>query len=177
MSVLPDILAPELDVVFCGTAVGSASASRGHYYAGRGNTFWEFLQTAGFTPTQLSPDDDASLPQFGVGLTDLVKDVAQSHDRGLDFSRTPDLERRLSTVRPRWVAFTGLRAGGEAATVFGHDKPRHGRQTWRIGDAQVFVVTNPSGAANDSRTWDGMSTKVGWWLELKRHIDGGHEHP
>lgn len=171
MNVLPDILAPDLDVVFCGTAVATTSASRGHYYAGRGNKFWEFLHTAGFTPTQLSPIDDASLPRFGVGLTDLVKDVAQSHDRGLDFSRTPDVQQRLSLVRPKWVAFTGLKAGGEAAKVFGHAKPRHGPQAWRIGDSQVFVVTNPSGAANDRSTWDGMSTKIGWWIELKRLID------
>jgi double-stranded uracil-DNA glycosylase len=33
MPVLPDILAPGLDVVFCGTAPGERSAARGHYFA------------------------------------------------------------------------------------------------------------------------------------------------
>jgi TDG/mug DNA glycosylase family protein len=110
------------------------------------------------------------LPTFGIGLTDLVKHVAQSHDRGLDFSRTPDLERRLEPFAPRWVAFTGLKAAEEAAKVFGHSKPRHGEQNWTIGESRVFVVTNPSGAANDRRTWDGQETKVGWWIELHSRI-------
>ena len=96
--------------------------------------------------------------------------MAQSHDRGLDFSDTPDLERRLASSPPKWVAFTGLKAGEEAAKIFGQGKPRHGPQSWTIGGARVFVVTNPSGAANDRNTWDGQTTKVGWWVELKRLV-------
>ena len=84
MHVLDDILRPGLNVVFCGTAVATASAKRGHYYAGRGNKFWELLHTAGFTPIQLRPEDDISLLDYGIGITDLVKDFSQSHDRGLD---------------------------------------------------------------------------------------------
>jgi len=38
--VLPDVLTPGLQVVFCGTAAGTASAKRGAYYAGPGNQFW-----------------------------------------------------------------------------------------------------------------------------------------
>ncbi|MFZ2360304.1 MAG: hypothetical protein WA040_13255 [Anaerolineae bacterium] len=34
MTVLPDILAPNLDIVFCGTAVGNVSAQGGASYAG-----------------------------------------------------------------------------------------------------------------------------------------------
>lgn len=51
---LPDLLRPDLDVVFCGTAVSSASADLGHYYAGRGNKFWQLLFDAGFTPSLLT---------------------------------------------------------------------------------------------------------------------------
>jgi len=39
--VLPDYPAPNLMVVFVGTADGERSASVGHYYAGRGNKFWK----------------------------------------------------------------------------------------------------------------------------------------
>jgi len=171
MSILPDILAPNLKVVFCGTAAGTRSASRGHYFAGPGNKFWDFLYVVGLTPVRLSPDDDGELPTYGVGVTDLVKNVAQSNDRGLDFSETPDLQRRLEPFAPKWVAFAGLAAGSEAAKVFGGDKPRHGRQDWTVGSSRVFVVTNPSGAAADPRTWDGRATKVGWWHELARAIE------
>lgn len=166
MTILPDILGPNLDVVFCGTAVGEMSAQRGHYYAGRGNKFWEYLHTSGLTPERLQPEDDVRLATFGLGLTDLVKDVAQSHDRGLDFSGTPDLERRLSPYEPKWVAFTGLKAAGKAATVFGQTTaPRHGIQDWKVGTARVFVVANPS-SANGKGPWDGRDNKLDWWLEL-----------
>nr|HQT26871.1 mismatch-specific DNA-glycosylase [Burkholderiales bacterium] len=57
MSVLPDVLAPDLAVVFCGSAVGAASARRRAYYAGPGNAFWPTLARVGFTPCQLTPDE------------------------------------------------------------------------------------------------------------------------
>lgn len=47
MPVLDDVLAPNLRVVFCGTAVGVRSAARGHYYAGPGNDFWRLLHGSG----------------------------------------------------------------------------------------------------------------------------------
>ncbi|MEV8212533.1 mismatch-specific DNA-glycosylase [Leifsonia sp. NPDC077715] len=160
--------------MFCGTAVGTTSATRGHYFAGRGNKFWDYLHQSGLTPLRLSPDQDLKLPEYGIGLTDLVKDTAQSHDRGLDFSRVPDLQQRLEPYAPRWVAFAGLTAGSKAAKVFGHSKPRHGAQDWTIGASRVFVVTNPSGAAADPRTWDGRGDKVDWWKELAAEIATGH---
>lgn len=61
--VLPDLLRPGLDVVFCGTAVATASAQRGHYYAGPGNRFWQLLHESGLTTTLLTPEDDATLPE------------------------------------------------------------------------------------------------------------------
>jgi TDG/mug DNA glycosylase family protein len=165
VSILPDILGPNLDLVFCGTAVATKSAARGHYYAGPGNKFWEFLHVTGLTPERLQPEDDVRLPSFSLGLTDLVKDVAQSHDRNLDFSAAPDLERRLAPHRPKWVAFNGLNAGAKAAKVFGRPKPRHGVQDWTVGDARVFVLSNPSGA-NAHGPWDGRENKIDWWHDL-----------
>jgi len=73
MAVLPDHLRPGLRVVFCGTAPGLVSAARGHYYAGPGNAFWSLLHEAGFMPVRLEPDADSSLPDLGIGLTDLVR--------------------------------------------------------------------------------------------------------
>lgn len=50
MTVLHDILAPNLDIVFCGTAVGNVSAQRNAYYAGPDDMFWPTLHTVGLTP-------------------------------------------------------------------------------------------------------------------------------
>ena len=73
MAILPDFLRPNLTVVFCGTAAGLKSAERSHYYAGRGNEFWNFLFQGGFTSTRLQPADDSRILEFNLGLTDLAQ--------------------------------------------------------------------------------------------------------
>jgi TDG/mug DNA glycosylase family protein len=164
MDVLPDILAPGLDVVFCGTAVGECSARRGHYYAGPGNSFWQLLHAAGFTAQPLGPPDDSSLPTRGLGLTDLVKEQAQSHDRGLSFD-VPGVLAKVEGLQPTWVAFTGKVAGQAAARFLREPTPRLGLQSWTFGGAQVFVLPSPSGA-NRRREYDGRATRLEWWAEL-----------
>jgi len=164
MSVLPDIIAPGLSVMFCGTAVGECQAARGHYYAGPGNRFWRLLHQAGFTSRQLAPEEDVALPSYGYGLTDLVKLVAQSHDRGLTFD-VPSLVENVQTYRPRWLAFTSKTAGQAAARGLGLTRPELGPAGWQIGDSAVFVLPSPSGA-NQRREYDGRATRVEWWSEL-----------
>ena len=161
---LPDILAPDLRIVFCGTAAGERSAERGHYYAGRGNAFWRLLADTGLTPRLLSPEDDASLPRFGLGLTDLVKEVAQSHDRGLVFD-VAGLVAKVERYGPAWLALTSKRAGQAAATALGHPSPGLGPASWSVGPTQVFVLPSPSGA-NHRREYDGRPTRLEWWADL-----------
>lgn len=146
---LPDLLAPGLTVVFCGTVVATASAERGHYYSGRGNKFWQLLHEAGFTPSQLTPELDASLLGYGIGITDLVKGIAQSDDRGLDFGGASAVAGHLTDAAPRWVAFNGLAAGRAAARQLSKSSPglvELGVQPWSIGSSRVVVLPNSSGA-------------------------------
>jgi TDG/mug DNA glycosylase family protein len=171
MSVLQDILAPELDVVFCGTAVGEGSAARGHYYGGPGNRFWQVLDEAGLTPVQLRPEDDRTLPRYGLGLTDLVKNVAQSHDRGLTFDM-PALVAKLEASRPLWVAFTSKKAGEVAAAALGNPRPGLGEQAWLVADSRVFVLPSPSGA-NQRKAYDGRPSRLEWWVDLGQLVCGG----
>ncbi|MDP9821053.1 mismatch-specific DNA-glycosylase [Nocardioides massiliensis] len=162
---LPDLLRPGLAVVFCGTAVATASAARGHYYSGPGNKFWQLLHEAGFTPILLCPEDDASLLDHGVGLTDLVKGVAQSHDAGLDYSGTSSVAAHIVAASPAWVAFNGLTAGRAAATQLGLARKKEvalGEQPWGIGASRVFVLPSSSGA-NAGMPY---TEKLKWWREL-----------
>lgn len=159
--VLPDLLRPGLDVVFCGTAVATASAQRGHYYAGPGNRFWQLLHESGLTTTLLTPEDDATLPDFGIGITDLVKEVAQSHDRGLDFSRSATVAAHIEAVSPRWVAFNGSTAGRKAAKWLRHQPDALGVQRWQIGESRVFVLPSSSGAHAIP-----YADKLRWWTDL-----------
>jgi TDG/mug DNA glycosylase family protein len=155
---LPDILAPGLRAIICGTAVGERSAARGHYYAGPGNIFWRLLHESGLTPRLLSPEEDATLPDYGIGLTDLNKTLTQSHDKGLAYD-VPALRAKVERHRPAWVAFHGLTAARAVR------RGQHlGLATWELGSARVFVLPSASGAnrSADNTTPD----RLGWWSEF-----------
>jgi double-stranded uracil-DNA glycosylase len=160
---LPDHLVPGLRLVFVGTAVGLQSALRRHYYAGRGNHFWRLLAESGLTPIRLTPSDDATLPSYGIGLTDLVKTVAQSHDRGLaEHYDVPLFERKITESKPRVVAFTSKQAAAVVARYHGHGPPFWGAARWTVGGRPVFVLPSPSGA-NNRRT---EPSREEWWRRL-----------
>jgi len=163
--VLPDHLAPGLRAVFCGTAPGLASAARGHYYAGPGNRFWEYLAEAGIVGERLGPGDDARVTEHGIGLTDLVKTLAQSHDRGLPYD-VPALAAKVAAHRPSWVAFTSKEAGKAAARYLGEPPPGLGVQEWTLEGARVFVLPSPSGRNQGRASYDGRATRLEWWREL-----------
>ena len=76
--ILPDILAPGLDVIFVGAAPSRSSADIGHYYAGPTNKFWRLLSQAGFTPRLLRSEEDAEVLRYGVGLTGIYKHLSTS---------------------------------------------------------------------------------------------------
>jgi TDG/mug DNA glycosylase family protein len=163
--VLPDYLEPGLRVVFCGTAPGLVSAARGHYYGGPGNRFWTFLYEAGFVAQPLGPEDDHAITAHGIGLTDLVKNMAQSHDRGLEYD-VAGLERRIGACTPAWLAFTSKEAGRAAAKHCGEPTPGLGEQSWHLGGARVFVLPSPSGRNQGRALYDGRPDRLSWWKDL-----------
>lgn len=149
MSVLPDVLAPGLGIVFCGTAVGTASALRRAYYAGPGNAFWRTLAEVGLTPCRVEPEEYQCITDFGLGLTDLAKTIAGA-DRVLSnahFGRG-ELRAKVRRYQPRVLAFTSKRAAEE---FLGHPVP-YGLLEENIYDTMLFVLPSPSGAAR--RYWD-----------------------
>jgi TDG/mug DNA glycosylase family protein len=163
--VLPDILAPGLRLVLVGTAAGTLSDTRGHYYSRPGNDFWRLLHESGLTPKLLRPDEDATLPMFGIGLTDLNKTVAQDHDRGLEYD-VPGFLSRVQQCRPAWIAFNGKTA---ASAVVGR-RVRLGMVEWAVAETQAFVLPNTSGA-NRRRDYDGRPSRLDWWRELADRVD------
>ncbi|GGW22381.1 mismatch-specific DNA-glycosylase [Gemmobacter lanyuensis] len=109
--ILPDRLAPGLRVVFCGTAAGTVSARKGHYYAGPGNRFWPMLAETGLTPRLFRPDEDDQLLSLGIGLTDLAK-TAFGADAEIPASAwdAAGLWARIAACQPATLAFTSLTA-------------------------------------------------------------------
>jgi TDG/mug DNA glycosylase family protein len=51
------LLAPNLRLVFCGTAPSKASAAAKAYYAKPGNKFWPTLHQVGITPRRFTPNE------------------------------------------------------------------------------------------------------------------------
>ena len=156
--VLPDVLGHGLDVVFCGTAAGQASARAGAYYAKPGNRFWPALHQAGLTTHQLRPAEFRDVLGYGLGLTDLAKTVAgndaELEARHLD---AESLRAKIVLYRPGIVAFTSKRAAQE----YLGGPVGFGLQEAREGDTRLFVLTSPSGLA--CRYWT-----LEPWLALAR---------
>jgi TDG/mug DNA glycosylase family protein len=157
--ILPDLLLPGLKLVFCGTAPSPTSAARGAYYAGPGNRFWSILAETGLTPFLLAPEDYRLLPQFGIGLTDIVKQAA-GIDAAIPASAYDevDLARRIRAVRPARLAFTGKNA---AARFLGQASAQitYGPGPVLADFPPLYVLPSTSGAAR--RSWDAR-----WWHDL-----------
>jgi len=174
--VLPDFLKPGLRIVFVGTAVGDASARRGHYYAGPNNAFWPLLHETGIVAARLGPEDDARINDFGIGLTDLVKDVHASADSELAEEAlgagVRQLVAKLRKVASDVVCFNGM----NAYTAFkGRRAPQFGLTDDRIGASRVFVVPSTSGRVSSARRFDGR-TRRQWFAELSK-LGRGADRP
>jgi double-stranded uracil-DNA glycosylase len=142
---LSDVVAPDLDVLFCGINPSLLSAERGHHFARPGNRFWPALHLAGLTPRRLTPDEDGELPGLGLGITNVV---ARPTRTAAELSRAELREGAVALAelvaehRPRVLAVLGITAWRLA-----FDRPSAvlGRQPERIGGAVTWVAPNPSG--------------------------------
>jgi TDG/mug DNA glycosylase family protein len=142
---VPDVVAPGLQVLFCGINPGLYTAWAGHHFARPGNRFWPALYASGFTPRQLRPDEEQELLALGLGVTNVV---ARATATAAELSRDELLAggERLARVaeqwRPAYVAVLGVTAYRAA---FGEPRAVLGRQDRRLGSAGVWVLPNPSG--------------------------------
>ena len=160
-SILPDLLRPGLRLVFCGTAAGTVSARRGHYYAHPQNKFWLTLHAVGLTPRRLDPCEFRLLPDWGVGLTDIAKGVSGMDSelpRGsLGRLACEALRERILLNRPAILAFTSLTAG---RSFLGKDAG-FGEQKETIGATRLWLLPSPSPAAH----WNWREHER-WWRAL-----------
>jgi TDG/mug DNA glycosylase family protein len=160
--ILPDVLAPGLRVVFCGTAASTASARVGAYYAGPGNRFWPTLHLAGFTPRLLVPAEFRELLTWGIGLTDVCT-THHGMDRDIADAQydIPVLERAMARMRPGILAFTSKQAGRAAFGLRSTGELDYGRQARTVSSTPTWILPSPSGAAR--RFWSASP-----WVELAR---------
>jgi TDG/mug DNA glycosylase family protein len=144
-ALVPDLLAPGLDLVFCGTAPSPASFKARAYYANPGNAFWPTLYAVGLTPERLAPQRYPELLALRLGLTDLNKtEYGSDHELSAGAMDAASLHAKLRKFSPAAVAFTSKNA---ASLALGIKAPAYGRQAGLLEGATAFVLASPSGRA------------------------------
>jgi TDG/mug DNA glycosylase family protein len=140
-----DVIAPNLDVLFCGINPGLTSGATGHHFARAGNRFWPALHAGGFTPRVLKPEEKQELLAAGCGITNLVArttaTAAELSDDELRRGRRA-LARKVARYRPRIVAIVGI---GAYRVAFDRPRATFGLQEETIAGARLWVLPNTSG--------------------------------
>ncbi len=156
---LPDRLGPGLRLILVGINPSLYAVAHGHYFARPQNRFWPAFSASrlgqpicrALGVERLRPEHDLLLPDYGVGLTDVVKIPSVSAS-----SVTPEMYREgvprlcatLRQCRPRVVAFHGM-TGFRPFLRFGlgvSERPDWGAQPHSLGGIPLYVLPNPSGA-------------------------------
>jgi TDG/mug DNA glycosylase family protein len=108
---LTDRIEPGVRLMLIGINPGVMSATTGHHFAGPTNKFWRLLYESGVVPEPVTHEDDVRLPEWGIGMTNLVARPTP----GIDTLRPDEylegwriLERKIERFRPEIVAFIGV---------------------------------------------------------------------
>jgi TDG/mug DNA glycosylase family protein len=143
--ILTDLISKHLTVIFCGINPGLKSAWDGHHFSGRSNRFWKVLHQAGFTPHEIQPLNDATILDFGYGLTTAVERATSRADelsREEFDSSIEAFKTKMTHFQPKYIAFLGKPAymafSGKKQISWGH-------QAEDFCGAKVWVLPNPSG--------------------------------
>jgi TDG/mug DNA glycosylase family protein len=163
-SAVPDVLAPGLTCVFCGINPGRVSAEAAAHFANPRNDFWRLLHDAGFTPRLYDPQEQFSLLDLGIGLTNAAyRTTPGSGDlRRGDFSRD-EFEARIRAVAPRALAFVGK----EAYRGLYSERADLGPELRSIGRTGLFVLPSTS-PANAAVPYD---ERLDWFRKLHAWIE------
>jgi double-stranded uracil-DNA glycosylase len=166
-SAVPDVLAPGLQVVFCGINPGRWSDAAAAHFANPRNDFWRLLHDAGFTPRLYSPAEQYELPALGLGLTNAAyRTTPGSGDlRRADFEGSAErLAAMAEELQPAWIGFVGK----EAYRGPFRERAELGVQERRLGDTQLFVLpsTSPANAAVP------YEERFRWFEELAGRVSG-----
>jgi len=142
---VPDVIARDLSVLFCGINPGLYSAFTGHHFARPGNRFWPTLHAAGFTERLLSPCEERELLDRGYGITNVVDRASAAADELTLAELTAGgtrLRAKVKRWQPRYLAILGV---GAYRAAFERPKAVLGLQNETINTTKVWVLPNPSG--------------------------------
>ncbi len=162
-AVVDDLVDDRVRLLFVGINPGLWTAAVNAHFARRGNRFWPALHAAGITSRLLDVsagmnerDRDLVLG-LGIGITNIVATAsARADELSLDELRAGAvaLESKVRRWKPRVVAVLGLTAYRQA---FAEPKAAPGRQPDPLGDAELWLLPNPSGL-NAHETIESLGT-------------------
>lgn len=124
---------------------GLYSAAIGHHFGRPGNRFWPALANAGFTPRLLSPFEDATLPEYALGITNLVSRATARAEELSEAELRRGAKRlavKVAALQPRVVAVLGVTA---YRLAFARPKAKLERQPEPLEGSTLWVLPNPSG--------------------------------
>jgi TDG/mug DNA glycosylase family protein len=142
---IPDLIAPDLRVLFVGINPGLWSGAVGLHFGNPSNRLWPVLHAAGFTPRRFLPTDAPELLALGYGITNMVnRTTATAAEVSDDELRAgaPRLAATVARCRPRVVAFLGL---GAYRVGLRRPRARVGPQDDPLEGARAWLLPNPSG--------------------------------
>ncbi len=140
-----DVIAPGLDLLFCGINPGLYTAAIGHHFGRPGNRFWPALYVSGFTERLLSPYEERELLNNGYGITNIVARTTLNEQELSDeelIEGVRILEKKVRRYRPGFVAILGI---GAYRRAFRRPDAAIGSQSEDISGACLWVLPNPSG--------------------------------
>lgn len=148
VSRLRDRIAPGIRILFVGINPGMRSEAINHHFAGYSNRFWKLLYESRIVPERIHAEDDDRLPEWGLGITNLVARATP----GIDSLRPEEyiggahtLRRKVKRYSPPIVALVGITVFRRLFAVKNSVRVRLGLQSPNFEGSRVFVLPNPSG--------------------------------
>src|SRR6266540_1092770 len=142
---VPDVIAPGLNVLFCGINPGLYTAAIGHHFGRPGNRFWPALFAGGFTPRLFDPSEKAELLSLGYGIINIVARATAAADELSNeevLAGGKRVRAKVQKFAPRVLAVLGL---GAYRIAFDKPKAVVGPQGETLGETKMWVLPNPSG--------------------------------
>lgn len=150
-AIVPDLIGPDLKLLFVGINPGLWTAATKTHFAHPGNRFYPALLAGGVIDrvidrsAGMTADDRRYLLTRGIGITNLV---ARATARASELSPSElqegatRLRHFVAEHRPAVVAVAGVTAYRAA---FGDRRAQLGRQPDPLEGAELWIVPNPSG--------------------------------
>jgi len=142
---VPDLIAPNVRVLFCGINPSLYSAAVGHHFARPGNRFWPTLYAAGFTDRLLTPAEEGELLVHGYGITNLVDRASATADELAPAELVTGRQQLMTKIHTYQLQAIAVLGVGAYRTAFARPRAVVGRQPEQINQAVLWVLPNPSG--------------------------------